>query len=253
MVTRIFVAVVLINAMVQAAPQLSAREPRWGKPGEYADGEWEKKYESPDFRVEKVEENYEKRVYPPSTWACTNMTVDTAQDPLAGLENWDFTEIMQSKRYKTKVPSSLMFWPLFRYIGGNNKGEVKIKMTRGVTTSHSLVKRDRVWGDVEEQEMCFYLEKKFQADGTEPVPEPEDEAVYIVNRPRFVVFARKFPGWAFTSAVWQENRDILEKDLVNRESFNSTLYYTAMTSHPWVPENKRVNEVWFPEAETQEE
>jgi len=73
-------------------------------------------------------------------------------------------------------------------------GEVKIKMTRGVTTSHSLVKRDRVWGDVEEQEMCFYLEKKFQADGTEPVPEPEDEAVYIVNRPRFVVFARKFPG-----------------------------------------------------------
>jgi len=132
MVTRIFVAVVLINAMVQAAPQLSAREPRWGKPGEYADGEWEKKYESPDFTVEKVEENYEKRVYPPSTWACTNMTVDTAQDPLAGLENWDFTEIMQSKRYKTKVPSSLMFWPLFRYIGGNNKG--KVYSMQGVIT-----------------------------------------------------------------------------------------------------------------------
>ena len=72
--------------------------------------------------MEKVGEGYEKRVYPPSTWACTNMTVDTAQDPLAGLEDWDFKEIMQSKRYKTRVPSSLMFWPLFRYIGGNNKG-----------------------------------------------------------------------------------------------------------------------------------
>ena len=67
-------------------------------------------------------------------------------------------------------------------------------MNRGVTTSHSLVKRDRVWGDVEEQEMCFYLESKFQADGTEPVPEPEDPAVYIVNRPRLVVFVRQFPG-----------------------------------------------------------
>ena len=73
-------------------------------------------------------------------------------------------------------------------------GEVKIEMTRGVTTSHSLVKRDRVWGDVEEQEMCFYLETKFQSDGTEPVPEPEDPAVYIVSRPRLVVFVRQFPG-----------------------------------------------------------
>ena len=54
--------------------------------------------------------------------------------------------------------------------------------------------------------------------------------------------------WAFTSAVWQENRDILEQDLDSRETFNSTLYYTAKTSHPWVPEHKRVNEVWFPET-----
>merc|ERR1712128_186673 len=57
-------------------------------------------------------------------------------------------------------------------------------------------------------------------------------------------------GWAFTSAVWQANRDILEKDLAPRETFNNTLYYTAMTSHPWVPEHKRINEVWFPEAES---
>ena len=67
-------------------------------------------------------------------------------------------------------------------------------MTRGVTTSHSLVKRDRVWGDVEEQEMCFYLGSKFQEEGTEPVPESVDPAVYIVSRPRLVVFVRQFPG-----------------------------------------------------------
>ena len=119
MVTKILVTVVLVTTMVQAGP---AREPRWGKHGDYKDGEWEKKYEAPDYTVEKVGAGYEKRVYPTSTWACTNMTVDTAQDPLAGLEDWDFKEIMQSKRYKTRVPSSLMFWPLFRYIQGNNKG-----------------------------------------------------------------------------------------------------------------------------------
>ena len=67
-------------------------------------------------------------------------------------------------------------------------------MTRGVTTSHSLIKRDLVWGDVELQEMCFYLESKFQADGSEPVPVPENQAVYIVNRPRLAVFVRQFPG-----------------------------------------------------------
>jgi hypothetical protein len=80
------------------------------------------------------------------------------------------------------------------YLQYFSTGEVKIEMTRGVTTSHSLVKRDRVWGDVEEQEKCFYLESKFQADGTEPVPEPEDPAVYIVSRARLVVFVRQFPG-----------------------------------------------------------
>ena len=59
--------------------------------------------------------------------------------------------------------------------------------------------------------------------------------------------------WAFTSAVWQENRDILKQDLDNRESFNSTLYYTAATSHPLVPEHKRVNEVWFTETTPEQE
>merc|ERR1711970_149459 len=238
--------------MVSSSPS-GSRGPRWGKFKDHSAVDWDKKYEEPEFTVEKVEENYEKRVYPPSTWACTNLTVDTAQDPLAGLEGWDFTEIMQSKGFKTRVPSSLMFWPLFRYISGLNAGEVKIEMTKGVTTSHSLIKRDRVWGDLEEQEMCFYLEKKFQADGTDPVPEPTDPAVYIVRRPALTVFVRQFPGWAFTDAVWQANRDILEQDLLNKETFNPTLYYTAQKSHPWVPEYQRINEVWFPEAQTQEE
>ena len=88
-----------------------------------------------------------------------------------------------------------MFWPLFRYIGGVNQGpqlqymdpleepsiyprssayildpgeykplttgNVKIEMTKGVTTKHILEKKDK-YGEIELQEMCFYLENKFQ-------------------------------------------------------------------------------------------
>jgi len=216
--------------------------------------EWEELYESLDYTVENVAENYETRVYPAKSWVCTNMTVDTAQDPLAGLEDWDFKEIMQSKRYKTRVPSSLMFWPLFNYINGDNEGEVKIKMTRTVTTSHALIKRDVVWGDLELQEMCFYLPSKFQAERTEQVPKPLDQKVYTVNKPEFRVFVRQFPGWAFTAAVWQANRDILSNELTQaKERFDDELYFTTQKSHPWVPAHRRVNEVWFPTLEEEPE
>ena len=40
-------------------------------------------------------------------------------------------------------------------------GNVKIEMTKGVTTKHVLEKKDK-YGEIELQEMCFYLENKFQ-------------------------------------------------------------------------------------------
>ena len=40
-------------------------------------------------------------------------------------------------------------------------GNVKIEMTKGVTTKHILEKKDK-FGEIELQEMCFYLENKFQ-------------------------------------------------------------------------------------------
>ena len=95
----------------------------WGDKAS-TDAEWNKDYDEPAFTTE-ARPGYEARTYAPSTWACTNMTVDTAADPLAGLEDQDFTKLMQSKRYKKKVPSSKMFWRLFRYIGGMNEGESK--------------------------------------------------------------------------------------------------------------------------------
>jgi len=155
----------------------------WGSK-EKAESEWSKEYDEPSFTSEpRNGGKYERRVYEPSTWACTNLTVDTAADPLAGLENVPFTQLMQSKRYKKKVPSSRMFWPLFRYIGGVNQGNVKIEMTKGVTTKHILEKKDK-YGEIEIQEMCFYLENKFQETlgNSEAVPVPTDPKVYIRKR-----------------------------------------------------------------------
>ena len=42
-----------------------------------------------------------------------------------------------------------------------SSGNVEIEMTKGVTTKHTLQKKDN-YGEVELQEMCFYLENKFQ-------------------------------------------------------------------------------------------
>jgi len=210
-----------------------------------AEEEWNKEYDEPTYSVE-ARAGYEKRTYPASTWACTNLTVDTASDPLAGLEDVKFTELMQSRRYKNKVPSSLMFWPLFRYIGGVNQGNVKIEMTKGVTTSHSLMEKDNQ-GELEMQEMCFYLEDKFQANlgGSEAVPEPTDPLVYIKYRPEMTVYAKQFGGYAFTADTWMKARDRFVREIQWNDVYQKDLYYTGSRSHPWVPESERINEVWL--------
>jgi len=217
----------------------------WGSK-EKAESEWSKEYDEPSFtREPRNGGKYERRTYSPSTWACTNLTVDTAADPLAGLENVPFTQLMQSKRYKKKVPSSRMFWPLFRYIGGVNQGNVKIEMTKGVTTKHVLEKKDK-YGEIELQEMCFYLENKFQETlgNSEAVPAPTDPKVYIRKRDELTVYVKQFGGWAFTAETWMNERDNFE-DFDLRDAKVDGVYYTGSKSHPWVPESERVNEIWF--------
>ena len=98
---------------------------------------------------------YETRNYTASVWVCTNMTVDTLADPLAGLEHMDIFQIRKSDRYRTKVPSSLTFKRLYRYISGANDGAVEIAITRGGYTRHSpiLTSGPRAHqGDIEQEE-----------------------------------------------------------------------------------------------------
>ena len=159
----------------------------WGSK-EKAESEWNKEYDEPIFTSEpRNGGKYEKRTYSPSTWACTNLTVDTAAGtshdhfhddhggcdhatplkldrdtnpqtrefhaapffrpscwagecafhPIDAVKKVTFVVILSATkfwkyfasvtilvlRYKKKVPSSRMFWPLFRYIGGVNAGQ----------------------------------------------------------------------------------------------------------------------------------
>ena len=69
------------------------------------------------------DQGYEKRYYAPATFVCNNVTdIDTAADPLAGLDDMNPFELMGSKRYK-KSYQSRMFMELFRYISGVNQVE----------------------------------------------------------------------------------------------------------------------------------
>merc|ERR1711981_1048762 len=159
----------------------------------------------------------------------------------------NFLDIMKSERLKTQVPASLMFWPLFQYIRGANVKNQTIEMTKGVETAHHQVRKDDRRGDVELQEMCFYLPSKFQegalqeasgearavvfpAGGAVAVPEPTNKAVYVVEKQARVVFVRQFPGWAFTAATWLGQRNVLQVALEGEEEYDDKLYVSTQKS-----------------------
>jgi len=188
---------------------------------------------------------YEKRHYPMAQWVCTNMTVDTAGDPLAGLEDMDIFEIRKSDRYKTKAPSSIMFSRLFSYLRGKNKGGVQLAMTRGGSIKHTIVKKDSQ-GDTEKQERCLYLAKKYQG-ASNPAPFPLDPEVYIQERKEQNVFVKEFPGWVFTAASWQQSHKEFLEELHNKEQVPDSIYYTRNSGYHWVAETERHHDVWIPE------
>lgn len=211
-------------------------------------GHGDRVLEQAAFSVLSREGGYETRKYPASVWVCTNMTVDTLADPLAGLEHMDIFQIRKSDRYRTKVASSLTFKRLYRYISGANDGGVEIAMTRGGYIRHSpiLTSGPRAHqGVVELQERCLYLPSIYQ--GGEPVPEPTEPGVYIRHREEIVLYVNKLPGWVFTASSWQQaHRAALEK-LETREKIDQDVYYTRNSGYHWIPENDRDHEVWVPQ------
>jgi len=211
------------------------------------------------YSVMEQYNGYEKRYYAPATFVCNNVTgIDTAADPLAGLDDMNPFEIMGSKRYK-KRHESQMFMELFRYIAGVNQKQEKIEMTRPVVVFHNVTKETPL-GNYEDVCMCFYLPSKYQADHhhtdhqdqrasrhvAEVPPQPlANGAVYLYTAPAHHVFVRRFGGFALTHNHWEREMKALEADLVfDKHSYQQGQYYTAGYNSPWKLHHRR-NEVWM--------
>jgi len=200
---------------------------------------------------------YEKRKIFAATYACVQDKVDTAADSLAGIVPESLMEVMQimsSARYQ-KRPSSEMFKQLFKYISGvNDRGE-EINMTRPVTTLHHVERKDYL-GNVEIQEMCFYLPEAYQPQhqhedaGPSPrhialaPPKPlENSKVFIHTRPEMEVYVRTFGGYAINQDTWESHKKALQDDLIGK-SYDDNEYFTVGYNSPMHLFNRR-NEVWI--------
>jgi len=219
------------------------------------DSEEESDEEELPYEVIQDYGSYEKRRIPSAKYVCAHEKVDTAADPLAGLtfkSVQDALEVMQSRRWN-KLPTSKMFKKLFKYISGVNDRTEEINMTRPVTTLHHVERRDYL-GNVEIQEMCFYLPSKYQPGhlhkeaGPSPrhaalePPQPLDHSVFIHTRPEMEVYVRRFGGFMMSAEQWEEQREALEDDLVGKPHHDNE-FFTVGYSSPFNFNNRR-NEVW---------
>jgi len=205
------------------------------------------------YKVLERYETYEKRMYPSAHYICNTTSVDTAGDPLAGLERMNPFEVMMSRRYQ-KTPQSQQFMELFRYISGVNQKQEEIEMTRPVVVFHNIT-RETSLGNYENQTMCFYLPQKYQEhhegqdhQQTKPSPPatppaPMNDRVFILTRPRMEVFVRRFGGFALTHDAWVKQKEYLEEDILGQK-YNPAEYFTASYNNPWQLSNRR-NEVWL--------
>merc|ERR1711892_825983 len=150
---------------------------------------------------------------------------------------------MKSRRFQ-KTPRTQQFMELFRYIQGDNQNKEEIEMTRPVVVFHNITKETTL-GNHEDQVMCFYLPQKDheqQEDHQEPKakprhapvspPQPSNDRVFLLTRPKMEVFVRRFGGFALTHDSWERQKDLLEDDILGQK-YNPAEYFTASYDNPW--------------------
>lgn len=205
--------------------------------------------DTPSYRVlnEFPGLGIEERYYPSQKWVCTKRIVDTAADPLAGLEHFNPVKLMESQRHK-EGPTGRMYSLLQDYISGENKVGEEMSIARPVSVHHWITKK-KFGGNEEVQEMCFYLEDKYQGKNGVEIPEPESDAVYIFIRPELDVYVTAFEGIVATQAVWEAERQILDDKLhLLGKEHHDREYYTQCYNFPLYQPHKR-SEVWIQKLE----
>merc|ERR1711990_605251 len=145
-------------------------------------------------------DGYEMRLYPSVKWACTELTYereDTEEEVEVETDEAVATlkalqEYQSKKKDRKNRPQTKMFMKLFRYISGVNKEQDEVAMTAPVLTSMKLLEGNQIT-----KEMCFYIEKKHQANP----PTPVDPDVTIETNKEFTVYVHTFGGYAMKDAV----------------------------------------------------
>merc|ERR1712128_271520 len=110
------------------------------------------------YTVLQEYQNYEKRHYPSVTFICNKTKIDTAADPLAGLERMNPYDVMMSRRYQKNPKHE-----------EEDHEQTEEEQQDKATSRHAVVSP----------------------------PEPvENGRVYLYTRPAMQVYVRTFGGFA---------------------------------------------------------
>merc|ERR1711973_562558 len=170
----------LVLASTSGAPQFEGLKNIFSAlSGDDEPGEVNGDYEQVPYTTLKQFDGYEMRQYPSVKWVCTEATYKMVQ------------EMMSGKGWKNK-PENKMFMKLFRYISGVNKEQEEVEMTVPVLSRMKMLDDGMV-----NKQMCFYLNKKHQANP----PTPTDPAVKIEQNKEFTVYVHRFGGYAMSDSV----------------------------------------------------
>ncbi|GAB1599571.1 hypothetical protein Ahia01_000234400, partial [Argonauta hians] len=191
-------SVLCVVYVLQAGHSVSAQKPKFCG-----------KYDCPPFKVLNKTADYELRLYEASEWVSNSRVTDS---PFS-------------------YPVS-MFWNLFWYIMGMNKG--------GKTMSWALPGLMKITLPTEIGQkwnigMCFYLKSKSN-------PEPNNKKVFLIKQPATKIYVRSFDGFA-KPKDWSEHLKTLMNALPDG-SYEGSYFYTAAYNSPFQKKNRH-NEVWL--------
>jgi len=237
-------AVLMAATAINAAPQLENLKGIMDQlNGDDAPGQVSGYEQVPYTTVQKFD-GYEEREYPNLKLACAEETYpmeeedgeDNGEDGMNVLKM--MMEMITAGKDRKKKPSSKMFMKLFRYISGVNQEREKIEMTVPVLMEKTPHEDGTMTTD-----MCFYIEKKHQANP----PQPEEEGVRIVETEPMTVLVHMFGGYAMKDRVWEREAAKFEEKLKSdgrNDQVELSSYFTAGYDSPMKFWNRR-NEVMF--------
>lgn len=210
-------------------------------------------FDTPSYQLvqQYPEVGVEERHYSSQNWVCTRAEVDTAADPLAGLESFPPAELMSSDRYQ-EGPHGIMHSRLTNYTQGENVESEVMAETRPISIHH-WVTEITDGGNIEVQEMCLYLQHIYQ-DNYQPgqqgqkIPQPIDSQVYILNAPAITVYVHSFNQVAITEAAWDYQRQQLEENLFRMgKQYKQREFFAQCYNHfeTSLLNSNRRSEVWI--------